>query len=68
MTDVDIRAAVRAEVERAGWTHAELAERAGLPRPRVTEYLAGRRDMTGANLDRLLEALGLELRSKRGGS
>lgn len=65
MTDVDIRAAVRAEVERAGWTHQELATRTGLPRPRVTEYLTGRRDMTGASLDRLLTALGLRIAPQR---
>lgn len=61
MPDVDIRAAVRAEVARAMWTQQELADRAGLTQPQVSAYLAGRKDLNGQSLDRLLTALGLDV-------
>jgi predicted XRE-type DNA-binding protein len=54
-------AAVLREVDRRGFTHAELASRAGLPRSAVTGILAG--SLQKVTIDRVLklvEAAGLE--------
>ncbi len=54
-------AAVVKEVDRRGLTHAELAQRSGLPRSAVTGILAGSlQRVTIDRLLRLVEAAGLE--------
>ena len=54
-------AAVSREVARQGLTHAELAQRSGLPRSAVTGILAGSlQRVTIDRLLRLVEAAGLE--------
>ena len=54
-------AAIVQEVERRGFTHAELAVRSGLPRSAVTGILSGSlQKVTIDRVLRLLEAAGLE--------
>ena len=58
-------AAIVSEVSRRGLTHAELAERSGLPRSAVTGILSGSlQKVTIDRVLRLLEAAGLEANVK----
>jgi predicted XRE-type DNA-binding protein len=58
-------AAVVREVSRRGLTHADLAERSGLPRSAVTGILSGSlQKVTIDRVLRLLEAAGLEAKIK----
>lgn len=58
-------AAIVQEVGRRGLTHAQLAERSGLPRSAVTGILSGSlQKVTIDRVLRLLEAAGLEARIK----
>jgi transcriptional regulator with XRE-family HTH domain len=47
---------------RAGLTQAEVASRAGVSRPSISQYENGRKDPSVSMLDRLIEACGMELR------
>ena len=47
---------------RSGLTQAELAERAGVVRPLISQYETGRKDPSVSMLARLLDACGMELR------
>lgn len=47
---------------RCGLTQAELAERAGVVRPLISQYETGKKDPSVSMLARLLEACGMELR------
>lgn len=58
MTD-DFRAAIRAELDRRGMSISALARAAGLTQPQLSTYLSGQRDLTGASLERIADALGL---------
>ncbi len=56
---------IRDRLDRIGMTQAELAELAGMTEPRVSDYLNGKRDVYAATLNRMLEALNLEIRPTR---
>lgn len=45
-----------------GITQAELAERAGITQTAVAEYEQGKRDMRGATIRKLCEALGVQVK------
>lgn len=45
-----------------GWTITETAVRAGLTRSNVSEWLAGKADMTTASLSKLAKALGITIK------
>lgn len=60
-----IRLAIARAVVARGLSHAELARLAGMTRPQVSEYLAGKADVNAATAGRMLSALGLEV--KEGG-
>lgn len=60
-----LRAAVETAMGR-GVTRYRIAEDAGLDHTGLTRFLAGDRDFRLGNADRLAEALGMELRRKRG--
>jgi transcriptional regulator with XRE-family HTH domain len=45
-----------------GITQADLAERAGVTQTAIAEYEAGKRDMRGATIRKLCEALGVQVR------
>ncbi len=47
---------------RRGLTQAELAERAGVVRPLISQYETGKKDPSVSMLARLLDACGMELR------
>lgn len=57
-----IRQTIAAAVERDGRSQVAIAEAAGMSRPNLNAYLAGRCDLTGESLDRLLRVLGLTVR------
>lgn len=57
-----LRTAIIKERERRGWSESELARQACLPQNRVNEYLAGKREMTTDNVNRLLRVLSLTVR------
>ena len=61
-----IRETIATELARRGWAKAELARRSGVQRPQVVNYLSGRRDARGETLEKLLQALKLEIRPQRG--
>lgn len=47
---------------RCGLTQADLAERAGVVRPLISQYETGKKDPSVSMLARLLDACGMELR------
>ena len=57
-----IRLAIARAVADRGMTHAELARLAGMTRPQVSAYLAGKRDVNGDTAGRMLQALGLKVK------
>jgi len=62
-----IRDIVMAELERRGMAQAELARRAGMLPHRVHEFLRGKRDIYVETLERILDALELDIRRRRRG-
>ncbi|MCC7146265.1 MAG: helix-turn-helix transcriptional regulator [Phycisphaeraceae bacterium] len=62
---MDLREVIARELERRGWPQTKLCERTGLTPARVNDYLKGKRDMLGGNLDRILKALGLAVTRRR---
>ena len=60
-----LREVVDAEMRRRRMMLVELAERSGLSRQNIGDWLAGRRDLTSSRAGRLLAALGLEIRPRR---
>ena len=57
-----LRTSIRAEFDRLGLTHREVADRVGISRPQVTRMLGGSTELMPLNWARLLAALQLELR------
>jgi transcriptional regulator with XRE-family HTH domain len=57
----NIRETVQAELERRNWTRYRLAKESGVSESAVGRFLAGR-GISIPNLERLLGALGLEIR------
>lgn len=65
--DNPIRLAIARAVVERGLSHAELARLAGMTRPQVSEYLAGKADVNGATAGRMMAALGLEVKEASDG-
>lgn len=61
-TPNQIRSAIVAAATARGVSQADLARAALMTRPQVSEYLAGKADVTTATASRMLKALGLEVR------
>ena len=57
-----IRLAIARVVAERGLSHAALARLAGMTRPQVSAYLAGKRDVNGDTAGRMLQALGLKVK------
>ncbi len=57
----DFRSLIHDAMERQGVTQMALAALTGVRQHRISEYLAGKRDMTGENIAKLFDALGLEV-------
>ena len=64
-TTMDLRQIIRDEMDRQDLTQAAMQKRAGVWQHRISEYLAGKRDVNAETLRRLLEALDLEVRPAR---
>lgn len=62
---MDFRQIIKSELQRQGMTQMRLAELAHMTIPRVSDFLRGKRDVTGDTLGRMFEALGLEVRQVR---
>jgi transcriptional regulator with XRE-family HTH domain len=60
---VNIRKIVTEELVRRKWPQSELCRKTGLLPHRVAEYLSGQRDIYVDTLQRILDALQLEIRS-----
>lgn len=56
-----VSANVRREMTARNWTQAELAERTGMPQPRISEVLTGRYDPSLGKLDKIAKAFGITL-------
>lgn len=52
------RDALRARLDDLGWTQTALAEAAGVSQGHLSNFFAGRKDLTGKSLDRLAMAMG----------
>jgi transcriptional regulator with XRE-family HTH domain len=59
---MDLRQTIKTRMEHLGISQHRLQELTGILQHRFSEYLAGKRDMTGENLQVILDALGLEIR------
>lgn len=64
-----VRDAVIAELKRRKMSHTELAKLSGVSRPKIASWLGGTGDklMREDSIERILMALGLEIRRGRGG-
>lgn len=56
-----IKDAVKEAMTAKGWSQTRLATESGVPQSRLSQWLAGIRDMTGANIEKVLKALGLTI-------
>ena len=56
-----IRRSILAAMRAQGISQRELGKRSGLAQTTVNRYCNAVRDMTGENLDKLLQALGLKI-------
>lgn len=61
MTNEEIRAEVLEHMRREGTTKADVARRLGVTHQAVSNILAGRSAKVPASLEKLLEAVGLQL-------
>lgn len=57
----DLRAQIAERMARLGVSQSELARRAKLAQPTISQYLAGRYELTGASLERIAKALSANL-------
>jgi transcriptional regulator with XRE-family HTH domain len=56
---------VKDEITRQGLTQIELCRRTNLQEVRISEFLNGKRDMVGRNLEKIFIALGIEVKPRR---
>ena len=61
-----LRETVQAELDRKGWTPYRLAIEAKVGQQVIHRWLTGKTHLRSDNLERVLDALGLEVRPKRG--
>jgi len=61
---VGIRQVIKDEMARRGLTQTALSEMTGILNHRISEFLNEKADMKTTNLQRIMEALDLELRPK----
>ena len=64
---VDVRRSILTQLRKTKRTRYWLAQqvRGQVTTPGVYRYLSGRSDMSGQKIEKLLDALGLEIRPKR---
>ncbi len=59
-----IRQAVLAELARRNWSQMDLARASGVTQPMLSRWLGGKMSLSLGNAERVLAAMGLELRLK----
>lgn len=62
------RETILAQLDRRKWSQYRLVQESGVSKTAVYEFLAGRRDLSGSNLERLCESLELVLKVRRNGT
>lgn len=62
---MNIRQTIADEMERQGIGQREMCRRTGIAQVRISEYVNGKRDMNGRNLEILMDELGIELKTRR---
>ena len=62
---MDIRQITMDEMQRQSVTQTDLQEMTGILQHRISEYLTGKRDINAETLQKILEALKLEIRPVR---
>lgn len=62
---MDIRQTIADEMDRQGIGQRELSRRTGITHARINDYVNGKRDMNGRNLEILMDELGIELKTRR---
>lgn len=55
-----LRESIKKELDRLGWSARKLSEETGVRYPTVTEYLNGKRDISGTNLELIIKKLFME--------
>ncbi len=61
MIGEQLRVAIQEAIWKQGFQQAELARRVGLSPAQVSRFLKGERGLSLESIDRLMEALGLEV-------
>ena len=61
MIGEQLRVAIQEAIWKQGFQQAELARRVGLSPAQVSRFLKGERGLSLESIDRLMEALGLEI-------
>lgn len=61
----DLRSAIRSAIDARGLSIAEAARLSGVPRPNLSPYLAGTKELRSDSIERLLETLGLRIVAAR---
>jgi len=64
---MNLRKIIITEAERRGWSAYRLAQEAGLNIRTTQSYFSGERDVNSARVGKMLDALGIELKIRKGG-
>jgi transcriptional regulator with XRE-family HTH domain len=56
-----VRANIRREMSARKWTQSDLADRAGMPQPRISEVLIGTYEPSLSKLEKIANAFGITL-------
>lgn len=62
------REAILAQLDQRKWTQYRLVQESGVSKTAVYEFLAGKRDLSVGNLERLCKALDLVVKPRRNSS
>ncbi|MBW7904874.1 MAG: helix-turn-helix domain-containing protein [Phycisphaerae bacterium] len=62
------REAIIAQLDRRKWTQYRLVQESGVSKTAVYDFLAGKRDLSSRNLERLCKSLGLVLKPDEKGA
>lgn len=62
------REMILAQLARKQWTHYRLVQESGVSKTAVYDFLAGKRDLSSGNLERLCKSLDLVLKPRRRGA
>lgn len=68
MSSLMFRSVILAELDRRKWTQYRLVQESGVSKTAVYDFLAGKRDLSAGNVERLCKALDLVLKRRRNAS